>query len=220
MAEDNATVTNTQDNTEVKSDHIAEVKSDSKEEGAKKDGQEEAKSGEPKGLDTDNKEEPKAEDKKAEEKVEVKEYEAFKLPKDVELNKDVLNKFTDLAKGLSLSQEDAQKLIDIASENVSGVVKAQSEAWTKTRDQWVTEIKADKDFGGSKFDETVERAQRTLKAYGSEKLLSFLDSTGYGDNPDIIRMLARIDKAVSEDKTVNGSPNSSNKSAADILYGK
>ena len=164
-------------------------------------------------------------EQKEEEKEESKEdgspekYEDFAVPEGVELNPEMLDKFTVLAKELNLSQENAQKLMDLASDNMQGLMTQQQEQWSSIREGWLKDIKEDSEFGGDNFNETVTRAKRTLKNYGSEQLVKFLDDSGYGDNSEVIKMLARVDKAMSEDKIVEGKPKGyEGKSLAEIIY--
>lgn len=146
-------------------------------------------------------------------------YEAFKVPEGLQLDPAMNGKFETVAKDLNLSQENAQKLIDLASENVQQILKAQSDKLIEIRDGWVTELKADKEYGGEKFDETVERAKRTLKDFGEESLVAMLESWGLGDHPGLIRMLAKIDKKFGEQKAVGGEPaKDAPKSAAQTIY--
>lgn len=146
-------------------------------------------------------------------------YADFKFSENVTVNKETLGKFTSLAKDLNIPQAKAQELMDLASGQAAGVAEAQKEAWDKTRDGWVSELKADVDFGGEKFNNTIDHAKRVLKEHGSPELISFLDDTGYGDNPHLIRMLAKIDMATSEDKFIEGQPRKSDsRTAAEVIY--
>lgn len=133
---------------------------------------------------------------------------------------ETLGKFTELAKGLDLTQEDAQKVMDLAVENMANAQKIQEQAWLKQREEWAKDIKADKDFGGEKFNETMERAKRSIANFFGEDVLTFLDATGYGDHPGLLKGLAKIDMAVGEDKIVDGKPSEQMKSQAERLYGK
>ena len=148
-------------------------------------------------------------------------YTDFKLPENVTVNQDLLGKFNEVAKGLNLPQENAQKLMDLAAEHGTAVVAEQKAQWDTIRDGWVTEIKADKDFGGDKFNETIERAKRALKTNDPENTMKdFLETTGFGDFPPLIRMLANMDKRYGEDKTVDGGPaKPDNRTAAQRIYG-
>lgn len=146
-------------------------------------------------------------------------YESFTLPEGVSLGDEMMGKFGTLGKELNLNQESAQKLVDLAVSHTQGLVKEQTDGWSKIREGWVNEIKSDKDFGGNNFSETVERAKRSLGKYGSPELIKSLESTGYGDNPELIKLLSRIDKVVGEDKTIDGTAIKGEKSAADTIYG-
>lgn len=145
-------------------------------------------------------------------------YESFTLPEGLELNPELLGKFEELAKGYNLTQDKAQGLVDMASQLVADVQKKQAEQWDKIRDQWVKDIKEDKEFGGAKFGETMERANRTVRSFFSDVFVKFIQDTGYGDNPELIKGLAKIDKALSEDKVVDGKPANTQDMGAKTLY--
>ncbi len=145
---------------------------------------------------------------------------AFTMPDGMKLDDASSAAFTEVAKELKLPQVGAQKLIDLAAKHTQTVMAKQAEAWDKVRGDWRTEIKADKEFGGEKLGETLERAKRSLTKFGSPKMTEFLDSVGYGDNPELIRFLAKVDKATSEDEVIDGGPPRDDRSAADVIYGK
>ena len=148
-------------------------------------------------------------------------YETFNIPEGFELDEERLGRFTTLAKGLNLPQEGAQQLIDAATEYQQDILKQQQEHWWENVvPEWEKEIKSDKDFGGDKFVETLEGGKRVLAKYGTPELKTFLKNTGYGSNPEVIKMLAKIDRATREDNLVDGQPTGTKegKSAAQTLY--
>lgn len=146
-------------------------------------------------------------------------YETFTAPEGVTLDQELLGKFSTTAKELNLSQVGAQKLFDLAAENAKAIVAQQQEQARKTREGWVNELKADKEFGGEKFGATVLSAQRTLGKFGSPKLMADLEDSGFGDNAELIRLLTRVDKATREDTIVDGDPAGADpKSAAETIY--
>lgn len=159
---------------------------------------------------------PEESEKKPDTKVE--DY-VFEMPKDIPYDKGILDKFTEVVKEFNLPKDQAQKLFEIGIENV----KLSQEKHLQTRAEWVNNIKTDKEFGGEKFNETIARAQRVLRdpEIGSTHLTQLLESTGLGDHPELIKLLARIDKKYGEDKTVEGKPSGTKyKSVAEILYPK
>lgn len=147
-------------------------------------------------------------------------YAAFKLPDGVELPADTLAKFTEVAKELKLPQDKAQALIDIATANNLAAKEAAEKGWNDVCEGWVKEITDDKEFGGAKLKETCTLAKQAIDKFGSPELLDFLDQTGYGNNPHLIRFLAKVSKATGEDKLIDGKPPANNtRTAAEVIYG-
>jgi len=128
------------------------------------------------------------------------EYEEFEVAEDVHVDTGIVGEFKETAKGMGLSQENAQKLVDLATRNAHVQQEAVARQWGEVRENWVNELKADHEFGQQNFDSTVERANRALRKFdeGGE-LAKYISSTGLGDYPPLIKMLARIDKRTGED---------------------
>ena len=213
-----ATVTNDQsqqsEGNQEKTESGSTLLTDSKTEPTDTDKTEGGKAGDGEKADQDDKGDKDKEQSGAPEK-----YEAFTLPEGITLENKMLDKFSAAAKENNLTQKQAQQMIDLAIENTQGVFEKQAQAFIEAREGWVEQIKADKDFGGERFDETVERANRALTTFGSPALVELLKQ-GYGDHPEIIKMFARVDKATGEDPVEGGSPPKSQaKSAAQVLYG-
>lgn len=57
---------------------------------------------------------------------------------------------------------------------------------------WGTELKADKDFGGEKFDANLATAIKGVEAVGSPELRALLDETGMGSHPEIVRAFWKV----------------------------
>ena len=147
-------------------------------------------------------------------------YEAFTLPEGVEMAHGFEDKVIALSKEFNLTQAQAQKIVDLGLDYQTTISDQYDNSMGEVRKQWVNDLKADPDFGGSKFSETVERAKRTLKKFdASEDFKRELEQSGYGDNPGFIKLLARIDAATGEDKSVNGGAvKAPPKTAASVLY--
>lgn len=146
----------------------------------------------------------------------------FKFPEGMKVGDEVINKFTSVAKDLGMSQENAQKLMDLAMENAAAQLKSNVDAWDAKRMEWVNELKSDKEFGGDKLPETITRAKRALSSFSTPSFIDFLEVSGFGDNAELIKFLARVDKKIGEDTihNGNGSANSSSLSDAELIYGK
>jgi len=72
------------------------------------------------------------------------------------------------------------------------------------RNQWVEASTTDKEFGGEKLTENLSVAKKALDAFGSPELRTLLNESGLGNHPEIIRILYRAGKAISEDQMVSG----------------
>jgi hypothetical protein len=124
----------------------------------------------------------------------------FKLPDGIELDADAVTEFSAIAKEMKLDQASAQKLADVAA----NMVQRQAEQHAATVQGWVDQVKADKEIGGDKMPEHLAIAQKALDTFGSPELREILNSTGLGNNPEVIRAFYRAGKAISEDTFVPG----------------
>lgn len=165
----------------------------------------------------------KPEDKPAEEKDQKQEgapekYE-FTAGEGVELDTEALKDFEPVARELNLTNEQAQKLVDAYPKILAGVQQRQAEAWQKQTEGWAETVKADKEIGGDKLTANLSAAQRALDQFGTPELKEYLNATGLGNHPDLVKTFVKIGKAMSEDGMVDGS-NQGQRSAAEVLYGK
>jgi len=161
------------------------------------------------------KDKAKEPEKKDEKPVVPEKYE-FKAPEGVEqLDPQALAVFEPIAKELGLSQEQAQKLVDIYPQ----IQQQQAELWSKQVTDWGEQVKADKEIGGDKLTASVGQAQKALDQFGTPALREYLHTSGLGNHPELVRAFAKVGKMMSEDKIIM--PNQGGqRSAADILYGK
>lgn len=124
----------------------------------------------------------------------------MKLPDGVELDQAAADEFKAIVsdKALTASQR-AQKIVDLAVKREADRVEA-----FKTRVQsWIDEVKADKEIGGDKLDETLAVAKKAIDL-GPPGLKEYLDASGLGNHPVMVRWAYTIGKALSEDGFVRG----------------
>lgn len=142
----------------------------------------------------------------------------FTAGEGVELDADALKDFEPVARDLNLTNEQAQKLVDAYPKILAGVQQRQAEAWQKQTEGWAESVKADKEIGGDKLTANLSAAQRALDQFGTPELKEYLNATGLGNHPDLVKTFVKIGKAMSEDGMVDGS-NQGQRSAAEVLYG-
>ncbi|HDF2343820.1 TPA: peptidase [Morganella morganii] len=140
----------------------------------------------------------------------------FKTAEGQELDAEAVKAFEPIAKELNLSNEQAQKLVDVYGGKIMPkLVEQQAAQWQQQIEQWAEQVKADKDLG---TDASIGAAQKAMDKFGSPELKQYLNETGLGNHPELVRIFANIGKAMSEDGLVTGNSGGA-KSAADVLFG-
>lgn len=158
--------------------------------------------------------EPKGDDKKPVSAAPEK-YE-FTAGEGQELDKEAVAAFEPIARELGLSNEQAQKIVDVyGSTIIPQIAKQQEAAWQKQVTEWAETVKADKELGSV---ESIGNAQKAMDQFGTPELKQYLNDSGLGNHPELFRIFSRIGKAVSEDGFVSGSSENA-RSAADVLFG-
>ena|SRR5579875_3782701 len=148
----------------------------------------------------------------------VPEKYTFTAPEGTSYDPEVLESFSGAAKEAGLTQEAAQKLIEKMAPALTARQADQVQAIHKG---WQDASTADKEFGGEKLAENLGVARKALDNFGSPELRTLLDETGLGNHPEVIRLLYRAGKAISEDKFVAGRPaGTGTQNAANVLYDK
>lgn len=126
------------------------------------------------------------------------------------------------AKARGLSQEQAQELLTREETAVNSWASAQEQQFEQTKQKWVDELKTDKQYGGDKFNRTVELAKRAFSRFAPESFKELLNSTGLGNHPDLVKTFANIGAIMAEDSLVTGGTRAptQKKSVEELLYGE
>lgn len=154
----------------------------------------------------------KTDDKKEEPKVGAPEkYEAFKVPEGKELSADLVTKASETFKGLNLTQEQAQSLVDLWNEQTSGLSDKLDQMVADQRADWRKTIATDKTLGNGTdnlSDASKKAISNAISHSGDAKvqaaLKAALDLTGAGDHPDIVRAFVAFGKKMGEATLVKG----------------
>jgi hypothetical protein len=148
----------------------------------------------------------------------------LKAPEKSLLTADDLTGIEKWAKDSGFSKEQAQKYVERESAgraaNAEAAKTQQDTAYKALYTTWGDDLKADKEFGGEKLPETLAAAKKALRVFASPEERAFLDSTPFGNNPILVRILARAGAKISEDSFVAGAGNPAPpKSPSQIAYG-
>jgi hypothetical protein len=125
----------------------------------------------------------------------------FKAPEGIDVDGGVFEKFSEVAKGLNLSQDKAQSVIDTMTPIIAARQKARLEAAVV---QWEADARADAEYGGAKLDENLALANKALNAFATPALHALLKESGLSNHPEIVRLFYRAGKAIGEDGFVAG----------------
>ena len=140
------------------------------------------------------------------------------MPEGVEVNEELMGEFTGIAKELNLTQDQAQKLVNLQANEMQKLSQAQVDAWNATRDEWVANSKNDTEFGGNKFQESLGVMSKAIDAFGGDTFRNVLDETGMGDHPEVLRFLYKVGQAVGEDRIHIGGNARTERDVAKGLY--
>lgn len=140
----------------------------------------------------------------------------FKLADGAALNPDVQVQFEAVARELNMTQEAAQKLVETMGPKIAAVQAAEV---TRVQAEWTAAVKADKEIGGQNFDANLAIAKSAVDRFGTPEFKTFLDESGLGNHPEMIRMMYKAGKSITEDKIVTGNQgNAPQRNAAKTLY--
>ena len=123
----------------------------------------------------------------------------FKPVEGRNLDSETMSTFAEVAKELGLTQDSAQKILDRMAPQMAQRQQAQIES---IRSEWVEASKTDAEFGGDKIAENLAVAKKALDQFGTPELRALLNESGLGNHPEIIRMMYRAGKSISEDTYV------------------
>jgi len=138
-------------------------------------------------------------------------------PEDVPVRGEAQQAFLALASQLSLTNEQAQQLVDLESNFARLSRKEAEENTQREHARWAQKTK---DFYGPKWEEAVSRAVRAADEFGGAELRQLLEESGLGNHLVIVRTFNEIGKRISEDTSAAGISNAQgDKTFAEALYG-
>lgn len=142
-------------------------------------------------------------------------YADFKLPEGIAADLPLSDEFKGAAKELDLSQDKAQKLVDLYAKHLKAQSDSIASEWQKTKEAWKGETA--KAFGAD-AEKQLALVAKVRDKFGDAELAKFMEDTGVGNHPLVNRFLAKIGAAFSEDAFVEGKSQHEEKTPAGILY--
>lgn len=140
----------------------------------------------------------------------------FAAPEGSEFDPHTIAQFEEVARELNLDNASAQKVIDKLA---PALAEKQAQAIERASAEWVSQVQADQEIGGDKLQASLVAARGALEQFGTPALRELLDASRLGNHPEVVKLLAKIGKAISPDSFVGGKPAPAEaKSTAQVLY--
>lgn len=126
------------------------------------------------------------------------------MPDGVEVDQELLDAIGPDFKDIGLTNAQAQRLADRFIQVQQDRATKQVEGWGKTVQKWADDAKADADIGGDKWDATVTASRRAVSKLGTPALREYLEASGGGNHPELIRFMAKVGAMISDDNPPSG----------------
>lgn len=139
---------------------------------------------------------PAAEGPKPPAEAVVPEEYKFNLPEGMTISDDLKGKFTEIAKGAKLTQEQADALIKMHADTVmdlNGRAAAMANSWLDESHKQ-----------GLDTEENLGLVNETLNMFGTDELRNILVESGVACHPEVLSFLQRIGSLIHEDKPTSG----------------
>lgn len=145
----------------------------------------------------------------------------LKLPEGALLKADVIERTAAFAKERGLSNEVAQKTLELTSAEVKAYHDGLQQMHESTKLQWLADAKNDKEISGEKgdqFDKNTELAHRAFKHFAGDDFAKVVTEMGYGNHPALVKTFMKIGKAMAEDMLVQGNQGGTETDPAKRLF--
>jgi hypothetical protein len=144
------------------------------------------------------------------------------LPEGFKADDPMYKSFTEIFGDDAIAPQDrAQRLLDLHTNSLKAASEAISKTWSDTRAKWVDEVKTDPSIGGDKLTPTLRTIGKMIDGLGQTEAKAFreaLEFSGLGDNPAIIRGLAKLAESYNEGSHVSGNPPARPANIAEAFY--
>jgi hypothetical protein len=142
----------------------------------------------------------------------------FTLPDGVEIDADLAAEAMPVLKDAGVDREGANKLAAFIAKQREKEAAAVSDNWDRVNREWQETSKKDLEIGGDKFDASLAAANKVVTKFGTPEFREWLTASGGGNHPEMIRLLARVGNAISDDKPVGSKTVSAKADIASTMY--
>ncbi|MFS2179026.1 hypothetical protein ACCC98_24280 [Rhizobium pisi] len=126
------------------------------------------------------------------------------MPEGIAVDEELLAALGPDFRELGLTNSEAQKLADRFIAIQAGRAEARGKVWGETISKWADDAKADAEIGGRRWDGTVRDSRRFVNTMGTPALREYLEASGGGNHPELIRIFAKAGALIREDDPATG----------------
>ncbi|MBB3918428.1 hypothetical protein [Rhizobium fabae] len=126
------------------------------------------------------------------------------MPDGIAVDEELLGALGPDFRELGLTNGEAQKLADRFIAIQAGRAEARGNVWGETVSKWADDAKADSEIGGRRWDATVRDSRRFVNNMGTPALREYLEASGGGNHPELIRIFAKAGALIREDDPATG----------------
>ncbi len=123
-------------------------------------------------------------------------YEGLADPQGATVDPRFKQAFLQQAHDAGLSARQAKSLFDWYNSEAAGAVQSRQQAAEQRVTQSVQTLKTE---WGTAFDQKLSEARAALQHYGDNDLVAFLDESGHGNDPRVLRAFAKLGAQLRED---------------------
>lgn len=102
-------------------------------------------------------------------------------------------------KDVNLSQEQAQKLYSAYEKEQGSFIEQSQKEFNKMRDDWFNQTISDPQLGGQNIGQTKLCIKRVMQQCGNKELSEFLNKSGLGFNPAMVRFMTKVGELLGND---------------------
>lgn len=147
----------------------------------------------------------------AEKQAEPEDYK-LEASEDFAVPQENLDSFTQACKQAGLSKQQAEAMLAWHKGFAGDVQKMQAQQEAQQIKAWQDEILKDPEIGGSHWKAAVADSRRALNAFDTDgKLRTLLKQMHADYHPDVVRVIARVGRAMGEDRFIGSRGESSGK---------
>ena len=133
----------------------------------------------------------------------------LKAPEGMALDADAVSAAEPVFREMGLTNEQAQKLTDLYAAQMTRAGSAANDRVVAdvaaVRADWAKAAQTDPDIGGAKLDETKHLAAKAIDGSpASTDFRKFLNDTGLGNHPEMLRIMSFYGARMSEDSFAKG----------------